>query len=78
MQAMFEIHTQLLSTQSCRIPPPLQAQVKDIVTASPHFDVAGFIPKLRDYLRVVNPNKRQVCGETLPNTYQLLSFLQYV
>lgn len=37
-----------------------KAQVKDIVTASPHFDVAAFIPKLRDYLRVVNPNKRQV------------------
>lgn len=38
----------------------LTLQVKDIVTASPHFDVAAFIPKLRDYLRVVNPNKRQV------------------
>ncbi|WIA13429.1 hypothetical protein OEZ85_007009 [Tetradesmus obliquus] len=33
--------------------------VKDIVTASPHFSVEGFIPRLRDYLRVTNPYKRQ-------------------
>eukprot|EP00798_Chlamydomonas_sp_ICE-L_P022232 gene22232-29299_t len=32
--------------------------VKDILTESPHFNVDAFIPKLRDYLRVVNPNKR--------------------
>ena len=35
------------------------APLQDIVTASPSFNVDGFIPKLRDYLRVVNPNKRQ-------------------
>jgi hypothetical protein len=29
------------------------------VTASPHFSVEGFIPRLRDYLRVTNPYKRQ-------------------
>ena len=33
--------------------------VKDIVTASSHFNVDAFIPKLRDYLRVINPHKRQ-------------------
>jgi hypothetical protein len=33
--------------------------VKDIVTASNHFNVDAFIPKLRDYLRVINPHKRQ-------------------
>lgn len=33
--------------------------VQDIVTASPHFSVEGFIPRLRDYLRVTNPYKRQ-------------------
>ena len=33
--------------------------VKDIVTASPSFNIDAFIPKLRDYLRVVNPHKRQ-------------------
>lgn len=33
--------------------------VKDIVTASPNFNVNAFIPKLRDYMRVVNPFKRQ-------------------
>lgn len=32
---------------------------QDIVTASPHFSVEGFIPRLRDYLRVTNPYKRQ-------------------
>eukprot|EP00775_Hariotina_reticulata_P005343 gene5343-5580_t len=32
---------------------------KDIVTASPHFSIEGFIPRLRDYLRVTNPYKRQ-------------------
>jgi vacuole morphology and inheritance protein 14 len=33
--------------------------LQDIVTASPHFSVEGFIPRLRDYLRVTNPYKRQ-------------------
>lgn len=33
--------------------------VKDIVTASPNFNIDAFIPKLRDYMRVVNPYKRQ-------------------
>ncbi|KIZ00332.1 putative Protein VAC14 like protein [Monoraphidium neglectum] len=33
--------------------------VKDIVTASPQFSVDAFIPKLRDYMRVTNPYKRQ-------------------
>lgn len=32
---------------------------QDIVTASPNFSVDAFIPKLRDYMRVVNPYKRQ-------------------
>ena len=32
---------------------------QDIVAASPaNFNIAGFIPKLRDYLRVAHPNKR--------------------
>lgn len=35
------------------LPPPRQ----DIVTASPHFNVDAFIPKLRDYMRVTNPYK---------------------
>jgi hypothetical protein len=38
---------------------PLLAVLQDIVTASPHFSVEGFIPRLRDYLRVTNPYKRQ-------------------
>jgi hypothetical protein len=33
--------------------------LQDIVTASPHFSVEGFVPRLRDYLRVTNPYKRQ-------------------
>lgn len=33
--------------------------LQDIVTASPHFSIEGFIPRLRDYLRVTNPYKRQ-------------------
>lgn len=33
--------------------------IKDIVTASPSFDVAAFVPALQDYLTVVNPFKRQ-------------------
>ena len=33
--------------------------IKDIVTASYEFNVDSFIPKLRDYMRVVNPYKRQ-------------------
>lgn len=33
--------------------------VKDIVAATPAFDLAPLVPKLRDYLRVVNPFKRQ-------------------
>lgn len=33
--------------------------LQDIVTASPRFSVEGFIPRLRDYLRVTNPYKRQ-------------------
>mmetsp|Transcript_2306 Transcript_2306/g.5914 ORF Transcript_2306/g.5914 Transcript_2306/m.5914 type:complete len:925 (+) Transcript_2306:104-2878(+) len=33
--------------------------VKDIIAASPaSFNMAGFVPKLRDYLRVAHPNKR--------------------
>jgi hypothetical protein len=33
--------------------------LQDIVAASPaNFNIAGFIPKLRDYLRVAHPNKR--------------------
>lgn len=34
--------------------------MQDIVTASPSFDVAAFVPALREYLTVVNPYKRQV------------------
>lgn len=33
--------------------------VKDIVAASPRFNIEQFIPKLRSYLRVTHPNKRQ-------------------
>ncbi|GAX78869.1 hypothetical protein CEUSTIGMA_g6308.t1 [Chlamydomonas eustigma] len=34
--------------------------VKDIVTGNPQaFNIEAFIPKLREYLRVQNPNKRQ-------------------
>jgi hypothetical protein len=33
--------------------------VQDIIAASPaSFNMAGFVPKLRDYLRVGHPNKR--------------------
>ena len=32
---------------------------QDIVTASPKFSVEPLIPKLRDYMRVTNPYKRQ-------------------
>lgn len=35
----------------------LDALIKDVVTASPAFDVDAFVPKLRDYLRVANPYK---------------------
>ena len=33
--------------------------VEDIATAPPSFNIDAFIPKLRDYLRTVNPHKRQ-------------------
>ncbi|KAK9810224.1 hypothetical protein WJX72_006988 [[Myrmecia] bisecta] len=33
--------------------------IKDIVTASPTFDIDAFIPRLKEYLTVVNPYKRQ-------------------
>jgi hypothetical protein len=33
--------------------------LQDIVTASPKFSVEPLIPKLRDYMRVTNPYKRQ-------------------
>jgi vacuole morphology and inheritance protein 14 len=32
---------------------------QDIVTASPSFSVDAFVPRLRDYMRVANPYKRQ-------------------
>lgn len=31
--------------------------LQDIVTASPSFDVVGFVPALREYMTVVNPYK---------------------
>ncbi|GFR44339.1 hypothetical protein Agub_g5555, partial [Astrephomene gubernaculifera] len=37
----------------------LDALIKDIAADCAHFDVAAFVPKLRDYLRVTNPHKRQ-------------------
>ncbi|EFJ46562.1 hypothetical protein VOLCADRAFT_62382 [Volvox carteri f. nagariensis] len=37
----------------------LDALIKDIAADCTNFDVAAFIPKLRDYLRVTNPHKRQ-------------------
>ncbi|KAG2488883.1 hypothetical protein HYH03_012677 [Edaphochlamys debaryana] len=36
----------------------LDALIKDIAADCTHWDVAAFIPKLRDYLRVTNPHKR--------------------
>ncbi len=43
----------------------LDALVKDIAADCTTWDVSAFIPKLRDYLRVTNPHKRQFllrCG----------------
>ncbi len=41
-------------------PPPFPpSPPQDIVTASPHFNIESFVPKLRDYMRVTNPYKRQ-------------------
>ncbi|KAG2433054.1 hypothetical protein HYH02_012758 [Chlamydomonas schloesseri] len=37
----------------------LDALIKDIAADCTHWDVGAFIPKLRDYLRVTNPHKRQ-------------------
>ncbi|GIL89811.1 hypothetical protein Vretimale_16501 [Volvox reticuliferus] len=37
----------------------LDALIKDIAADCTNFEVAAFIPKLRDYLRVTNPHKRQ-------------------
>ncbi|GLC41783.1 hypothetical protein PLESTM_001239100 [Pleodorina starrii] len=55
----------------------LDALIKDIAADCTRFDVAAFIPKLRDYLRVTNPHKRQfllswvVVLDSLPHVQML-------
>eukprot|EP00201_Polytomella_parva_P000025 CAMPEP_0175039508 /NCGR_PEP_ID=MMETSP0052_2-20121109/630_1 /TAXON_ID=51329 ORGANISM="Polytomella parva, Strain SAG 63-3" /NCGR_SAMPLE_ID=MMETSP0052_2 /ASSEMBLY_ACC=CAM_ASM_000194 /LENGTH=479 /DNA_ID=CAMNT_0016301383 /DNA_START=141 /DNA_END=1576 /DNA_ORIENTATION=+ len=58
----------------------LDSLVKDVVTACPSFDVHAFIPKLRDYLRVVNPHKRQflISWVVLLNSIPDLDMISYL